>query len=44
MAQYGVFDVLSLLLFIVFFGGNMLVAIPSWLFFTLFMRPDHWGF
>lgn len=42
--RLGLFDLVSLLLFIFFMGGNLFAALPSWLFFTLLLKPDDWHF
>ena len=38
------FDLFSLIVFAVAFQGNLLIAIPSWLFFTLLLKPSDWRF
>lgn len=36
--------ILSLILFLVCMGGNVAVAIVSWLLFVCFIMPDDWKF
>lgn len=38
------FDALSLGMFLFLMGGNIAVALISWLIFTLILKPDDWTF
>lgn len=44
MSKISWFDFLSLALFLFVMGGNIAVALISWLLFTLLLKPDDWSF
>lgn len=42
--RFSLFDLISLLVFLFFMGGNFFAAFAAWLFFTLLIKPDDWQF
>lgn len=44
MQRFSWFDLISLLMFLLFMGGNFAAAFAAWLFFTLLLKPDSWHF